>query len=254
MKTVLLTGFEPFGGEKVNPSWLAVRRLHGRVIRGHRVVAKRLPTVFGESLSVLLKHLEAIKPVLVICVGQAGGRAEITVERVAINISDSNIADNAGHKPKDTPVIPGAPVAYWSTLPVKTIVHELRRCGIPSSVSQTAGTFVCNHVFYGLEHALGRINAAAPSGPGYAPVRGGFVHVPFLPEQTICAHANRSVTKAGMGAAKHTGQPSMALPMMVEALTIAVRESLRPHPKIHLWEPVRNGRRRRARKASPAKR
>jgi pyroglutamyl-peptidase len=173
MKTVLLTGFEPFGGESINPSGEIARQLHGTVIGGHRVVGALLPCVFGAAITELKKQVRATKPALVICVGQAGGRAEITPERVAINVDDARIADNAGRQPVDRPVVPGGPAAYWSTLPVKAIVAELQRRGVPAAVSQTAGTFVCNHVFYGLMHELRQQRK----------VRGGFIHVPFLPEQ-----------------------------------------------------------------------
>ncbi len=210
MKTVLLTGFEPFGGGKVNSSWEAVRRLNGRVIRGHRIVARRLATVYDQSLATLRRHLTTVKPALVICVGQAAGRAEVTPERVAINVDDSRIPDNAGRKPVDGPVVPGGPVAYWSTLPVKAIVRALRRCGIPASVSPTAGTFVCNHVFYGLMHELAKNGNQ---------VRGGFIHVPLLPAPTT--------PRRGSGRAK-SGPSGLPLEMMVEALKVAVRESLRP--------------------------
>jgi pyroglutamyl-peptidase len=210
MKTVLLTGFEPFSGGKVNPSWLAVRRLNGRVIGGHRIVARRLATVYDQSLATLRRHLTAVKPVLVICVGQAADRAEVTPERVAINVDDARIPDNAGRKPVGVPVVAGGPVAYWSTLPVTAIVRALRRCGIPASVSPSAGTFVCNHVFYGLMHELAKDGNQ---------VRGGFIHVPMLSTPTP--------PRRGSGRAK-SGQSGMLLEMMVEALVVAVRESLRP--------------------------
>ena len=145
-----------------------------------------------------MRLLRAHQPSLVICVGQAGGRAEITPERVAINIDDARIADNAGSQPIDSPVVRSGPAAYWSRLPIKAIVAELHARKIPAAVSQTAGTFVCNHVFYGLMHALRRR-------PG---VRGGFVHVPFLPEQ-----AKR-------------GEPSLALETMVEAIAVTVETAL----------------------------
>lgn len=200
-RTVLLTGFEPFDGEKVNPSWLAVRRLHGRTIRGHRIVARRLPTTFGRSLEVLRRDLKRLQPRLVICVGQAGGRAEIMPERLAINLQDARVPDNAGRMPRELPVVRGGPAAHWSTLPVRSIVRALKRRGIPAAVSLSAGTFVCNHVFYALLHEL------AAQGNG---VRGGFIHVPFLPAQ----------------AARHRDQPSLPLEMIVEALAVAVKISL----------------------------
>jgi pyroglutamyl-peptidase len=206
MKTVLLTGFDPFEDEKLNSAWLAARRLHGRVIRGHRVEARRLPTVFGRSLAVLRRHLRTLRPDLVICVGQAGGRAEVTPERVAINLDDARVPDNAGRRPRETPVIAGGPPAYWSTLPVRSIVRALQRRGIPASVSLSAGTFVCNHVFYGLMHELAN---RPPGADGVVP-RAGFIHVPFLPVQ----------------AARHHDQPSLPLEMIVEALALAVMTSV----------------------------
>jgi pyroglutamyl-peptidase len=198
MKTILLTGFEPFGGEKRNPSAEIARLLHGRVIGGHRVVGALLPCVFGAAITELKKRIRAAKPVLVVCVGQAGGRADITPERVALNVDDARIADNAGRQPVDKPIARKGPAAYWSTLPIKAIMAALQRRGIPASVSQTAGTFVCNHVFYGLMHEL----------RGQRKVRGGFIHVPFLPEQ-----AKR-------------GQPSLPLETMVEAVGWALATAL----------------------------
>ena len=213
MKTVLLTGFGPFGSAKVNPSWLAVKRLHGRVIRGRRIVARRLPVVFARSLPALQRQLKKVKPVLVICVGLADGRAEITPERVAVNLDDARMADNAGRKPADQLILPGGPAAYWSTLPVKVIVRALRRRGIPARVSASAGAYVCNHVFYGLMHELARSGNR---------VRGGFIHVPPLPPQATHRRGSGRVI---------SGPPGMPLARMVEALTVAVRESLRlPSP------------------------
>jgi pyroglutamyl-peptidase len=198
-KTVLLTGFEPFGGEKVNPSQEIARQWHGRVIGGHRVTGALLPCVFGAAITELKRQIRATRPVLVICVGQAGGRAEITPERVALNVDDARIADNAGRQPVDQPIARGGPAAYWSTLPIKAIVAALRRRGIPAGVSQTAGTFVCNHVFYGLMHRMRTQRG----------VRGGFIHVPFLPEQA------------------RPGQPSLPLETMVEAIGVAVATALK---------------------------
>lgn len=172
--TVLLTGFDAFGGVDVNPSWLAAQALHGRQIAGHRVVAARLPTVFEDSLRELHALLAAHGPALVLCVGLAGGRAALSLERVAININDASLADNRGAQPVDTPVVPHGPTAYFSSLPLKAMLLALRRHGLPAELSQTAGTFVCNHVFYGLMHAL----ATQPALQG---TRGGFVHVPELP-------------------------------------------------------------------------
>ncbi|GAB4199350.1 MAG: pyroglutamyl-peptidase I [Sandaracinaceae bacterium] len=203
--TVLLTGFEPFGGETVNPSWLAVRALEGETVAGARIVARELPCVFGEARRALEGHLDAHAPSLVICAGQAGGRDAITLERVAINVDDARIPDNAGKQPIDEPVVRGGPAAYFTTLPIKAIVRALRAEGLPADVSQTAGTFVCNHVFYGLMHAL-----AAREG-----VRGGFVHVPFLPEQ-----AARAVPPGARL------PPSLPLPAMIRALRLVVATSV----------------------------
>ena len=154
MKTVLITGFEPFGGESVNPSWEVVSGLDNAIIGECRVVARQLPCVFGESLAVLNAAIDALSPSLVLAVGQAGGRTDITVERVAINVDDARIADNHGQQPVDEPIVADGPAAWFSTLPIKAMVAAMRSAGIPASVSQTAGTFVCNHVMYGLLHKL----------------------------------------------------------------------------------------------------
>jgi pyroglutamyl-peptidase len=199
MKTVLLTGFEPFGGESINPSGEIARQLHGTTIGGHQVVGALLPCVFGAAITELKKQLRAVKPVLVVCVGQAGGRAEITPERVAINVDDARIPDNAERQPVDRPVVRGGPAAYWSTLPVKAITAALKQQGIPAAVSQTAGTFVCNHVFYGLMHELRKQKG----------VRGGFIHVPFLPEQA------------------KAGQPGLSLATMTAAIESAIATALK---------------------------
>lgn len=197
-RKVLLTGFDAFGGASINPSGLAVKALHGRQIAGHRVVAAQLPTVFGESLQALRALLARHQPALVICVGQAGGRGALSLERVAINVNDAPLADNADARPVDTPVVHGAPVAYFSSLPIKAMLATLQREGIAAEVSQTAGTFVCNHVFFGLMHELNQRQALRHT-------RGGFVHVPWLPKQ---------------------GTPSMALDEVVRGLSLAVRCAL----------------------------
>ena len=195
---VLLTGFDAFGGESLNPSWLAVKALQGRQILGHTVVAAQLPTVFDQSLTELDALLKKHQPALVICVGQAGGRSALSLERVAINVNDARIPDNAAAQPIDTPVVLGGPTAYFTTLPIKAMLAALQREGIAAEVSQTAGTFVCNHVFYGLMHALATKRTLRHT-------RGGFVHVPFLPEQ---------------------GTPNMVLEEMVRGLRLAVRCAL----------------------------
>lgn len=192
--TVLVTGFDPFGGAAINPSWMAVQALHGRRVGGHRVVGAQLPTVFGLALTVLREQVLRHRPALVVCTGQAGGRAALSLERVAINVDDAQIADNAMAQPVDTPVIEGGPVAYFTTLPIKAMLVALQREGIDAEVSQTAGTFVCNHVFYGLMHELA--TRAALQG-----TRGGLIHVPWLPQQ---------------------GEPSMSLAEIVHGLRVAI--------------------------------
>jgi pyroglutamyl-peptidase len=197
-KKILLTGFEAFGGATLNPSWLAVQALQGRQMLGHRVVAAQLPTVFDASLRELNALLLQHRPALVICVGQAGGRGALSLERVAINVNDAPIADNAGAQPVDTPVVRRAPAAYFTGLPIKAMRAALQREGIAAEVSQTAGTFVCNHVFYGLMRTLATKRELRHT-------RGGFVHVPWLPEQ---------------------GTPHMALDDIVRGLRVALRCAL----------------------------
>jgi len=169
---ILITGFEPFGGQSINPSWEVARALEGLHLPQAQVQAIQLPCVFAQASSALGRALDEIGPDIVLALGQAEGRSDISVERVAINIMDARIADNAGAQPIDQAVVAGGPAAYFSTLPVKHLVARLRAAGFPASVSQTAGTFVCNQVFYALQHAL-----AGRS------VRSGFVHLPLLPEQ-----------------------------------------------------------------------
>lgn len=178
MPTVLLTAFDAFGGDDVNPSWLAVQALHDEVIHGHRIVAAQLPTTFTGSGQLLLKLLRTHKPALVLCVGLAGGRPALSLERIAINVDDARITDNAGAQPVDVPVVKGGPAAYFSSLPIKAMGHCLTVAGIAAEVSQTAGTFVCNHVFYVLMHALKKRRSLQST-------RGGFVHVPYLPGQGL---------------------------------------------------------------------
>ena len=198
MTHILLAGFEPFGGEQVNPSWQVARALHGETIGGIRIVALRLPCVFGTALQVMADALVAHDPALVLALGQAGGRSDFSIERVAINVDDARIADNAGAQPVDTPVVAGAPAAYFSTLPIKAMVVALREAGLPASVSQSAGTFVCNHVFYGLMHALRE----------WPQVRAGFMHLPLLPEQAALYRL--------------PGQPSMALDVQLRGVRQAL--------------------------------
>lgn len=200
LPTVLITGFEPFGGEALNPSWEAVRVLQGARIAGHRIETRCLPVVFGESMARLRKALVETNPALVLCIGQAGGRAQISLERIAINIDDARTPDNAGNSPADAAIVASGPAGYFSTLPIKRLLVELHRAGIPAEISQSAGTYVCNHVFYGLMHGLKRR-------PG---LRGGFVHIPYSPEQ----------------AARHPGAPSLPTDTVTAAIRIIVGTTL----------------------------
>src|SRR5215207_3397122 len=171
---ILLTGFEPFGGDTANSSWTAVSKAVQILgAGGTDVEAVQLPCVFGESARVLQEAVGRHNPSLVIGVGQAGGRDRISLERVAINCDDARIPDNSGKRPVDEEVVPGGPAAYFSSLPLKAALRALVVAGIPAEVSQTAGTYVCNHIIYSLMHLL----EATPS------VRGGFVHVPYEPHQ-----------------------------------------------------------------------
>ena len=209
---VLITGFEPFGGETVNPSAQLVQRLQGELIApGVHVEAAVLPCVFDAALDALAEHLDRLMPRLVLCCGQGGGRAQLCLERVAINLDDARIPDNAGAQPIDRPVQPSGPAAYFTTLPVKRMVLALRQAGVPAEVSYTAGTFVCNHVFYGLMHL-------AQQRPWLR--QGGFLHVPYLPEQ----------------AAHHPHAASMALDTMATGLRLALQAALQAGEDLHVSE------------------
>jgi pyroglutamyl-peptidase len=192
----LVTGFEPFGGERVNPALEALGHLPPRL--GAVLIATQvLPAVFGTALDALETAVRATAPDIVLCVGLAGGRAALSLERVAINIDDARIPDNKGRQPIDLPVVAGGPAAYFTTLPIKAAVAALREAGLPAIVSNSAGTFVCNHVFYGLMHlaATRRLD-----------LRGGFLHVPYLPSQ----------------AARQDGAPSMALEDIARGIEIVL--------------------------------
>src|SRR5579864_3096757 len=193
---VLVTGFEPFDRDSINPSLEAVRRLPPRL--GDLIVATRvLPTAFGRALAALEDAVMTTAPDIVLCLGLAGGRAALSLERVAINIDDARIPDNDENQPIDVPVVVGGPAAYFATLPIKAAAAALREAGLPAAVSNSAGTFLCNHVFYGLMHE------AALGGCGHR-FHGGFLHVPYLPSQ----------------ATRAPGAPSMALEQIVEGIEI----------------------------------
>ena len=200
--TVLLTGFEPFGGAGLNPSAEVAQALHGRSLGGEAVVAAVvLPCAFGDALQALHLALRQHRPQLVLALGQAEGRTDLSIERVALNVDDARIPDNLGRQPVDEPVVADGPAAYFSTLPIKAMVAGLKDAGHAASISQTAGTFVCNHVFYGLQHAL--------AGSG---VRSAFMHVPLLPQQAAQAPG--------------LSLPSMALAQQVAGVEAALRIAL----------------------------
>ncbi len=193
---ILVTGFEPFGGDRLNPSREVARQLDGRRVAGHAITGRCLPCAFDAALPALQALIDDLRPGLVIALGLAGSRTAVAIERVAINLVDARIADNAGAQPIDVPVIPGAPAAYFASLPVKAIHAGLREAGIPSEVSYSAGTFVCNQVFFALMHRL----------RAFPQAKGGFIHLPPLPEH------------AGL----HPGGRAMGLEEQVRAVMLAV--------------------------------
>lgn len=170
---LLVTAFDPFGGEAVNPALEAVKLVPDQVA-GAQIIKLEVPTVFGQSIQTLKQAMQEHRPDAVLCIGQAGGRFDITPERVAINLDDARIKDNQGNQPIDQAIREGAPPAYFATLPIKAMVEAIREAGLPASVSNSAGTFVCNHLMFGL------LDLIATQFPG---TRGGFMHVPFIPEQ-----------------------------------------------------------------------
>lgn len=170
---LLLTAFTPFDGEKINPALEAVKLVKDRI--GNILIVKlEVPTVFGKSIDTVREAIEREKPDFVLSIGQAGGRAEICPERVAINLDDARIPDNEGNQPIDEPIFPDGENAYFSTLPVKAMVEAIRKEGLPSSLSNSAGTYVCNHLMYGVLYYLDKRPV----------IKAGFIHVPYIPEQT----------------------------------------------------------------------
>ena len=202
LSRVLLTGFDAFGGESINPSWEAVSALHSTRIAGHRVIARQLPTSFARAPRALRAALRELDPAVVICVGQAGGRAQISLERVAINVCDARIADNDGAWPREQTVTAGGPDAYFSRLPLRACLSALHAAAIPAEISNSAGTYVCNQVMYVLLHALRARRT----------VQAGFVHIPFVPAQVL----------------ERRGTSSMALEHSVAALHAIVATTLDP--------------------------
>lgn len=193
---ILLTAFDPFGGEKINPALEAVKLVADQVA-GAAIVKLVVPTVFGKSVEVVREAMEREQPDVVLCIGQAGGRFDVTPERVAINVDDARIADNEGNQPMCTPIFADGEPAYFSTLPIKAMAQAIRDAGLPSSVSNSAGTFVCNHLMYGVLYHIAKT---------FPKMLGGFIHVPFIPEQVVT----------------RTGAPYMALADITRALEAAL--------------------------------
>lgn len=188
-RRLLITGFDPFDGKTVNPSWQAVEQLPDAI--GDFVLCKlQIPTIFGKAAAMVLEEAARFQPDVILCVGLAGGRDAVTPERIAVNIRDARIPDNEGSHPQGDPVVPNAPAAYFSTVPVKEMAAAIRAQSIPGAVSNTAGTYVCNDVFFTLLHHYAGTKT-----------RVGFIHVPCLPEQ---------------------GSPSMSLERITAALTAAI--------------------------------
>ena len=193
---ILVTGFDPFGSEKINPALEAVKKLPTQ-ISGAEIITLEIPTVFNEVGPIIQQAIQTYQPDLVLNVGQAGGRFNITVEKVAINLADARIADNQGNQPLDEVIFDDGPTAYFTQLPVKAIVSALNENEIPAAVSYTAGTFVCNYVMYYVQHLIST---------RYPKIKGGFIHVPYIPAQVV--------TKPN--------QPAMNLEDIVKGLELAI--------------------------------
>ena len=181
---ILITGFDPFGGENINPALEAVKKLPDTIL-GQEIIKIEIPTVFRKSLEKIEENIQKHNPDVVISVGQAGGRFGVTPERVAINIDDARIKDNEGNQPIDISIYEDGENAYFSNLPIKAMVKEMTDNGIPASVSNTAGTFVCNHVMYGILYLIDK---------KYPNIKGGFIHVPYIPSQVVTKPNNPSMS------------------------------------------------------------
>lgn len=195
---ILVTGFDPFGGSKINPAYEAVKLLPDE-IEGAAIVKIEIPTVFGKDGIALKSAIDEHKPDVVLCVGQAGGRSGITVEKVAINLMEARIPDNEGNQPLDTSIKEDGETAYFASVPVKHMTQYMQEKGIPARVSYTAGTYVCNDIMYRLLYMIDK---------EYPGMRGGFVHVPYLPEQTVSLP---------------DGTPSMSSEMIAQALMCGIK-------------------------------
>jgi len=207
---VLVTGFDPFDGERLNPSWEVCRALP-RQIAGHRVETCKVPCEFRTSIEAVAAAIERHRPAIVLCLGQAGGRAHLTVERVAINVNDARIEDNSGARPIDEPIAPNGPAAYFATLPIKAMTAAIRAAGVPAHVSNSAGTYVCNHVMYGVLHFLAASNLGA---------RAGFMHLPYAEAQVL----------------GKPGVPALSLASMARGVEAAIAAACEHHEDIRAAE------------------
>ena len=206
MNRVLVTGFGPYGKEKTNPTWEVAKLLDGKTIKGHKIRGVRFKVSAKEISRKLPELIDSLQPKLVLNLGLAPGRTDITVERVAVNIADFSIPDASGRKPVDAPITPTGPAAYFASIPVKKVVRALLSEGIPASVSNTAGTYLCNFIMYTSLNHLARNGLDA---------RAGFVHVPNLPGQAAEKYL-----------ADKTQSPSMSLETMLRGIEIAIKTSL----------------------------
>lgn len=197
MKKILVTGFDPFGGESINPA-LEVLKLLPNKIDGNDIKVLEIPTAARKSIYKVEEEIKNYNPSYILSIGQAGGRSDISIERVAINIDDFRIKDNDGNQIIDEKIYEDGANAYFSTLPIKAIMMEIQKAGIPASISNTAGTFVCNHVFYGIRYLIEK---------KYMGKKSGFIHIPYLPSQVT----------------EKQGVPSMNLNDVLRAIEIAIK-------------------------------
>lgn len=202
---ILVTGFNPFGGEPINPAWEAVKKLPD-TIEGATIYKTEIPTVFGKSAEVVATKMQELQPDVVLNIGQAGGRFAISPERVAINVDDARIPDNEGQQPIDEVIQKDGQPAYFTQLPIKAMVASIKEAGIPGVVSNTAGTFVCNHIMYQVQYMIEK---------EYPNCKGGFIHVPFIPEQVV----------------EKAGQPALSITDIATGLEAAIKAIVLYHDK-----------------------
>jgi pyroglutamyl-peptidase len=207
---VLITGFDPFDKETINPSYEAIKLLKNN-IKNTEIIKVEIPTVFKKSIIQLEKHIDLHNPDIIISVGQAGGRSDFSLERIAINLDDARIPDNEQNQPIDEKIFNDGDCAYFSNLPIKSMVKKIRDNGLPASISNTAGTFVCNHIMYGILYLIEK---------KYPGKKGGFIHVPYVPEQTILKPCS----------------PSMSLDNITKCLELAIKAAVETETDIKIPE------------------